>query len=308
MQNLRIGVGGRGNGIDAALEEAKRAEEAGFQSLWFSNIFAHDALTLIALAGRATERIELGTAVVPTHSRHPLYMAQQALSTNAACGGRLALGIGPSHKVVIENMLGLSFEKPARHVREYVQVLKALLEEGRVKHEGQVYRVQGQLHVPGATPCPVLIGGLGKLMRRIAGGLADGTLTWMTGRRTLAEEIGPDVRAAAEEAGRPAPRIVAALPVCVTDDVAAAREAIDKVLAMYPSLPSYKAMLDLEGATRPSDIALVGDESSVADGVRALADAGVTDFNASIIGAGGDAKAAAERTWQLMAELARGEA
>jgi F420-dependent oxidoreductase-like protein len=308
MQNLRIGVGGRGNGIDAALEEAKRAEEAGFQSLWFSNIFAHDALTLIALAGRATERIELGTAVVPTHSRHPLYMAQQALSTNAACGGRLALGIGPSHKVVIENMLGLSFEKPARHVREYVQVLKALLEEGRVKHEGQVYRVQGQLHVPGATPCPVLIGGLGKLMRRIAGGLADGTLTWMTGRRTLAEEIGPDVRAAAEEAGRPAPRIVAALPVCVTDDEAAAREAIDKVLAMYPSLPSYKAMLDLEGATRPSDIALVGDESSVADGVRALADAGVTDFNASIIGAGGDAKAAAERTWQLMAELARGEA
>lgn len=308
MQNLRIGVGGRGNGIDAALEEAKRAEEAGFQSLWFSNIFAHDALTLIALAGRATERIELGTAVVPTHSRHPLYMAQQALSTNAACGGRLALGIGPSHKVVIENMLGLSFEKPARHVREYVQVLKALLEEGRVKHEGQVYRVQGQLHVPGATPCPVLIGGLGKLMRRIAGGLADGTLTWMTGRRTLAEEIGPDVRAAAEEAGRPAPRIVAALPVCVTDDEAAAREAIDKVLATYPSLPSYKAMLDLEGATRPSDIALVGDESSVADGVRALADAGVTDFNASIIGAGGDAKAAAERTWQLMAELARGEA
>jgi F420-dependent oxidoreductase-like protein len=308
MQNLRIGIGGRGNGIDPTLEEAKRAEEAGFQSMWFSNIFSYDALTLIALAGRATERIELGTAVVPTHSRHPLYMAQQALSTNAACGGRLALGIGPSHKVVIENMLGLSFEKPARHVREYVQVLKALLEEGRVKHEGEVYRVQGQLRVPGATPCPVLIGGLGKLMRRIAGGLADGTLTWMTGRRTLAEEIGPDVRAAAEQAGRPAPRIVAALPVCVTDDEAAAREAIDKVLATYPSLPSYKAMLDLEGATRPSDIALVGDESSVADGVRALADAGVTDFNASIIGAGGDAKAAAERTWQLMAELARGEA
>jgi F420-dependent oxidoreductase-like protein len=260
------------------------------------------------LAGRATDSIELGTAVVPTHSRHPLYMAQQALTTNAACGGRLALGIGPSHKVVIENMLGLSFEKPARHVREYVQVLKALLEEGSVKHEGQVYRVQGQLHAPGATPCPVLIGGLGKLMRRIAGGLADGTLTWMTGRRTLAEEIGPDVRAAAEEAGRPAPRIVAALPVCVTDEAEAAREAIDKVLAMYPTLPSYKAMLDLEGATRPSDIALIGDESSVADGVRALADAGVTDFNATIIGAGGDAKAAAERSWQLMAELARGKA
>jgi len=308
MQNLRIGVGGRGTSIDATLEEAKRAEEAGFQSMWFSNIFAHDALTLIALAGRATESIELGTAVVPTHSRHPLYMAQQALTTNAACGGRLALGIGPSHKVVIENMLGLSFEKPARHVREYVQVLKALLEEGSVKHEGQVYRVQGQLHAPGATPCPVLIGGLGKLMRRIAGGLADGTLTWMTGRRTLAEEIGPDVRAAAEEAGRPAPRIVAALPVCVTDEAEAAREAIDKVLAMYPTLPSYKAMLDLEGATRPSDIALIGDESGVADGVRALADAGVTDFNATIIGAGGDAKAAAERSWQLMAELARGEA
>ncbi len=302
---MRIGIGGRGTTLEGAVEEVKNAELAGFASIWFSNIFGHDALSLIAVAGRESERIELGTAVVPTHSRHPFFMAQQAMTTNAACGGRLALGLGPSHKVVIENMLGLSYDKPARHVREYVQVLKALLDEGRVEHQGEVYRVRGQLSAKDAKPFPVLVGALGKLMRKVAGELADGTVTWMTGRRTLAEEIGPDVRSAAEAAGRPEPRIVAALPVCVTTDTDAARESIDKMLAMYPTLPSYRAMMDLEGATRPSDIALIGDEATVRKGVAGLVDAGVTDFNCTVTGAGGDAKASAERTYALIAEVAR---
>jgi F420-dependent oxidoreductase-like protein len=302
---MRIGVGGRGTTLEGAVQEVKDAEKAGFSSVWFSNIFGHDALTLIAVAGRESERIELGTAVVPTHSRHPLFMAQQAMSTNAACGGRLALGLGPSHKVVIEGMLGLSYEKPARHVREYVQVLRALLDEGKVDHQGEVYRVRGQLGARDARPFPVLVGALGKLMRRVAGELADGTITWMTGRRTLAEEIGPDVRAAAQAAGRPEPRVVAALPVCVTSDTDAARETIDKILAMYPNLPSYKAMMDLEGATRPSDIALIGDEAGVRKGVAALADAGVSDLNCTVIGAGSDPRACAAETYALVGELAR---
>ena len=302
---IRIGLGAVGSSLEEVMEAAQRAEAAGFHSTWFSNIFGHDALTLVALVGRETQRIELGTAVVPTYSRHPFYMAQQALSTSAACGGRFALGVGPSHQVVIEGMLGLSYDKPARHVREYVQILKSLVETGSVKHEGKVYQVRGQLQVPGAPTFPVLIGGLGKLMRRIAGAIADGTVTWMAGRRTLAEEIGPGVRAAAREAGRPEPRVVAALPVCVTDDVASAREVVDKVTAVYPTLPSYKAMLDLEGARTGSEIALLGDEETVAAGVDALADAGVTDFNATIIPSGKDPRATAERSFALMAELAR---
>ncbi len=305
MSSMQIGVGGAGSTLDKALAEVRRAEEAGFRSVWFSNIFGHDALTVIALAGRETERIELGTAVVPTHSRHPLYMAQQALTTSAACGGRFALGIGPSHKVVIESMLGLSFEKPARHVREYVEVLKSLVETGTVKHEGEVYRTQGSLRVADAEPFPILVGGLGRLMRGIAGGLADGTITWMTGPRTLGDEISPDVRSAAQDAGRPAPRIVAALPVCLTDDPDGAREGIDKALAMYPTLPSYKAMLDLEGATRPSDIALVGDDATIDAGLARMADAGVTDFMATVMAVGADAEAAGERTFELLADRAK---
>lgn len=302
---MRIGVAGRGTTLQGAVEEVRKAEQAGFASLWFSNIFGHDGLTLIAVAGRESERIELGSAVVPTHSRHPFYMAQQAMTTNSACGGRLALGLGPSHKVVIENMLGLSYAKPARHVREYVTVLKALRDEGRVEHEGEVYRVRGQLGARDASPFPILVGALGKRMRKVAGELADGTITWMTGRRTLAEAIGPDVRAAAAAAGRPEPRVVAALPVSVTSDSDATREAIDKILALYPSLPSYRAMMDLEGATRPSDIALVGDEAAVRKRVADLADAGVTDLSGSVIGDPGDPEASAERTYQLLAELAR---
>jgi 5,10-methylenetetrahydromethanopterin reductase len=307
MRDLKIGIGiadAGGSDLEELLASYERAESEGFAAAWIPNIFGMDALTLAALAGRVTRRIELGTAVVPTFSRHPLYMAQQALTTQAATGGRLLLGLGPSHKVVIEDMLGLSFARPARHVREYVTVVKELVEHGKTRFQGETLRVNGSLDVKVERPCPVLIGALGPRMRRIAGRLADGTITWMTGRRTLAESIVPDLRRAAEAAGRPAPRVVAGFPVVLTDDPEGARRSASQAFAIYGQLPSYRAMLDAEGVAGPGDLAIVGDERAIEDALRDLASAGVTDLNAAIF-PHGDGRASAQRTRELLASLAR---
>lgn len=313
MHGIRIGIGlgelapgGPRPTLDDTIEQFTRAETAGFQTAWVANIFGLDAMTLISLVGRATRTIELGTAVVPTFSRHPLYMAQQALTTQLACGGRFALGLGPSHKVVIENMLGLSYEKIARHMEEYVTVVRGLMESGKVAFAGQQYRVHGNLNVAGASAPPVLIGGLGPRLRRLAGAVADGTITWMTGPRTLADVLVPEVTAASRAAGRTRPpRVVCGLPVVVTNDPDGARAAASKAFAIYGQLPSYRAMLDLEKAAGPGDVAIAGDERAVERALENLVAAGVTDFNAAIFPYGTDRDAAAQRTWDVLAELAR---
>ena len=307
MKGIKIGLGiadGGGQKLEKLIEQFVAAEADGFAAAWVPNIFGHDALTLCALAGNATSRLEIGTAVVPTFSRHPLYMAQQALSTNAASGGRFLLGLGPSHKVVIENMLGLSFEKPGRDVREYVRVVKELIENGKTSFEGETYRINGGLQVA-SSPCPVLIGALGPMMRKIAGTWADGTITWMTGPRVLGESLVPELCAAAEAAGRPAPRIVAGVPIVLTDDPDGAREAASKMFAMYGTLPSYRAMLDAEGVSGPGELALAGDERALEAGIARMASAGVTDFNAAFFPYGDDPKAALGRTRDFVASLAR---
>jgi 5,10-methylenetetrahydromethanopterin reductase len=309
MKDLRIGVSaGYGAGMDSAIDQTiddiVQAEKAGFATAWLPNIFSFDALSMLALAGRETERIELGTAVVPTHSRHPLYMAQQALTTQASCDGRLALGLGPSHQIVIENMLGLSFDKPGLHVREYVTIVKELVDTGKTSFKGKTYQVEGALQVPGAKPFPIFIGGLGPMMRRLAGSLADGTVTWMTGPKTIAEILGPDIRSAADEAGKPAPRICCALPIAITEDPAGAREAASNIFGMYGMLPSYRAMLDHEGAAGPGDVVIAGSEAEVEAALAGLASAGVTDFNAAIMPCGDDPAASTRRTFEFLAGLA----
>ena len=282
---MKIGLGAGGRTIADAVEATKQAEADGFASVWFSNIFGLDAMTVCAVAGAATSTIELGTFVVPTFPRHPHAMAQQASSTNDAAGGRFTLGIGLSHQIVIEMMFGLSYDKPARHMEEYLSVLMPLLHEGKVQHAGETYKVAGNLERNGAPhPPSVVVAALGPKMLELTGRLADGTATWTTGVKTLGDHIVPTITAAAEKAGRPAPRIIAGLPVCVTEDPDAARELAAKVFAVYGTLPAYRAMLDREGAANPGDIALVGDEEAVAAQVRALADAGVTDFGGSLYG------------------------
>ena len=275
-------------------EQITAAAADGFASGWLANIFGVDALTALAVSGRDVPGFELGTAVVPTYPRHPGALAQQALTVQAALEGRLALGIGLSHQIVIEGMYGYSFDKPARHMREYLEVLVPLLRDGASSFTGET--LQGNLGLSGPRdhPTPVLLAALAPQMLRLAGGVADGTILWMTGPATVESHIVPRITEAAEAAGRPAPRVVCILPVCVTSDVDGARERAAKVFSIYGQLPSYRAMLDKEGAATPGDVAIVGDEAAVRGQIRHLAEIGVTDFVAASYGAGDEATATRE--------------
>ena len=285
---MRIGIfGGTVNDgtIDQMVAEARQTEADGFASYWAPQIFGHDALTTLAIIGREVPRIELGTSVVPTYPRHPMMMAQQALTVNAASSGRLCLGIGLSHQMVVEGMWGMSFDKPVRHMREYLEVMMPLLEGKPVSHKGEAFNVNGGVSVPGGTRPNVVIAALGEQMLKVTAALADGTLTWCTGPQTLANHTIPTLKTAAEKAGRDSTRVIAALPVCVTNDREAALKRAAQVFVVYGQLPSYRAMLDKEGAAGPADIAIIGSASEVADRIMALGEIGVTDFAAVEFGA-----------------------
>jgi len=279
---MRIGVSLRDpsgpSPMTALREELQRAAEQGFTSAWMSNIFGVDALTALAVAGNQVPGIEVGTAVVPTYPRHPAVLAQQARTVAAAVDGRLVLGIGLSHKVVIEDMFGYDFSRPVLHMREYLAVLLPLLDRQSVSFTGTTVRANVGLTTPSPGRVPVVVAALGTQMLHLAGAQADGTVLWMTGPATVRDHVVPVITAAAESAGRPGPRVVCILPVCVTDDPEAARERAARIFAIYGELPSYRAMLDREGATGPADVAIVGDEDAVSAQISALAEAGVTDF------------------------------
>ena len=240
---------------------------------------------------------------MPVHPRHPMMLAQQALTVQAATDDRLLLGIGLSHQVVVEGMWGLSYEKPASYMREYLASLMPLLhgEAPRSTGERVTTNAFAPLDIRGTTAPPVLVAALGPAMLELAGTLADGTITWMTGTGTVGSHISPRIRQAAVAAGRPEPRVVVSLPVAVTADADAARARIDEEFSIYPNLPSYKAMLEKEGARGAGEIAFVGDEERVAGSIRALADAGATDFVAAVVG---DEEQRA-RGFALLGELAR---
>ncbi len=288
---IMTGAGGPGDTIDALVARGKEVERRGFPTLWMANIFSLDAILTLAIVGRETKRIELGTAVVPTYPRHPYAMAQQALTANQAAGGRLALGIGLSHRIVIENMFGLSYDKPARHMREYLQVLRPLLRGEEVKFSGETYRVNAPLGI-GAPPPTVLVAAMGDAMLKLTGELADGTVLWMTGAKTVESHAAPKLNAAAAAAGRPKPRVAAGIPIALTNDPDGARAWAAKNLVVYGQMPSYRAMLDKEGLAGPADLALVGDEKALDAGLARMRSAGVTDFIASILpsDAGADAR------------------
>jgi F420-dependent oxidoreductase-like protein len=293
---MQIGIfgGTARRSLDDVVRAAQKTEQDGFAHFTLPQIFGLDAMGMLAVIGHQVPRIELLTGVVPTYSRHPLTMAQQALTVQAASNGRFSLGIGLSHQIVVESMFGLSFEKPARHMREYLSVLVPLLREGKADFDGETIRTHAATDVPELPPVPVLVAALGPKMLELTGTVADGTVTWMTGPATLAEFTVPTISAAAERAGRPAPRIATSLPVCLTANADAARERAAKEFQTYGFLPSYRAMLDREGAAGPADVAIIGDEATVRAGLGRLADAGVTDFVASIYGERDDRNATRE--------------
>ena len=296
-----LGATGGDTTLDDVIGMVKQAESAGIESAWMANIFSFDAIATLGLAGRETQRIELGTAVTPTYPRHPTALAQQALTTAAASGGRFTLGIGLSHKIVIEDMLGFSYDKPARHMREYLSVLMPLVRGETCYFAGEQYRVAGlQLQVPGSENMPVVVAALGPAMLKVAGELADGTNTWMVGPKTMEQHIIPSLRSAADAAGRPEPRVVGGFPVILTNKPDAAREQIAKDLVMYGQLPSYRAMLDREGVSGPADIAIAGDENLLRGEIGRLQSIGVTHFNAAVTPV---EEGAYERTVEFLASL-----
>jgi 5,10-methylenetetrahydromethanopterin reductase len=264
--------------LDALVREVQSLEARGFDAAWLVHVFALDAIGTMAILGRETQRIALGTAVVPTFPRHPFTMAQQALTAQMATRGRFTLGIGLSHRMMMENMLGFSWDKPANHMREYLAVLAPLLEGRPVAFHGDCYQVDAALQFPGVPRVPLLVAALGPVMLRLAGQFADGTVTWMTGPHTLETHIVPRIRQAAQEVGRPAPRVVAGLPIAITNTPDQAREVASRVFAIYGTLPSYQAMLAREGVSGPADIPLVGDAATVEAELRRLAEIGVTDL------------------------------
>jgi F420-dependent oxidoreductase-like protein len=281
----------------------ERYREAGLDHAFASQIFGPDALTLLAAAGSQVPGIGLGTGVVPIYPRHPMMLAQQALTVQMATDNRLLLGIGLSHQVVVENMWGMSFERPAAYMREYLTALMPLLHGHEVHSDGERVTTHAfaPLDIANVEAPPVLVAALADTMLKLAGRVADGTVTWMTGTATVGGHIVPTITAAAEAAGRPAPRVVVSLPIAVTNDREKAKERINEVFSIYPNLPSYKAMLDKEGAEAAADIGFVGDEEAVAASISRLADAGATDFVAAIVG---DAEERG-RGLTLLSELAR---
>lgn len=298
---LMIGADDTTRGIDDLVALGQRAESLGFASVWMANIFSFDAITALTLIGRATKKIELGTAVVPTYPRHPTALAQQALTAASATGNRFHLGIGLSHQIVIENMLGFSYAKPARHMREYLSVLCPLLAGETVNFDGEEFRVHNvTLGVPGAKKVPVIVAALGPAMLKLTGELADGTTTWMVGPKTMTQHIVPSLTKAAKDAGRGAPRVVGGFPIVLTNKPDAARETIAKQLTIYGQLPSYRAMLDREGVKGPADIAIAGDENALRSEIKRLESTGITDFTAAI--AATDPQAF-ERTLEFLASL-----
>jgi F420-dependent oxidoreductase-like protein len=292
---MRIGINGSslvatGASLERLVDHAVTAERDGFASYWLGQLAIPDVLTVYAVTGRATSRIELGTAVVPTWMRHPLMLAAQALTTQEACGNRLTLGIGLAHREIVEQAIGVPFRTPAKHMAEYLAVLGPALTDRKVDVHGDIWSGADDLSAGArsATAPALLVAAMGPRMLTLAGGRADGTILWLSGPRTIARTISPGLRAAAAEAARPAPRIVAGLPICVTDRPERVRAAIDGILRRYGQLPSYRAVLDAEGADGPGDVAIVGNAEQVRTALAALAEAGATDFAATEFGTSGD--------------------
>lgn len=285
--------------VDSVVQHVRDLAERGFASVWLPQSVGHDPLTLIAVAGAAVDSIELGTSVVPTYLRHPAALAAQALTTNDAVGGRLQLGIGVSHKPAMEGRFGIPWERPARHMDEYLSVLLPLLTDGRVDFVGDLLTGRVALSIPEPVPCPVYLAALQPRMLAMAGERADGTITWCTGPITLSEQIVPAITAAATRAGRSAPRVVVALPVCVIDDEVEGRRHADVQLDGYGRLPVYRAVLDREGVENPGDIAVVGNEARVTEQLELLSSLGATDFVAIPCGAERDRR----RTLDHLASL-----
>jgi F420-dependent oxidoreductase-like protein len=314
---VRVGVmvgperGDTARKVERMVDDVRWAEAAGLDTVWVPQVPTDfDALVAVALMGAATQRIELGTAVVPLQAQHPVALARQALSAHAVTGGRLALGVGPSHHWIVRDMLGLPYDRPAAYTRDYLDVLEpALSGPGPVEVENDTFRVYNPLGIGPVTRLPLFVAALGPVMLAIAGERADGTILWMADERAVADHVVPRITKAAENAGRPAPRIVAGIPVCLCrpSEVDAARERANRILGEAEISPNYQRLLDQGDATDIGDLCAAGDETMIATRLRQYADAGVTDLSVRLLPIGDNRDelvASKRRTREMLTGLA----
>ena len=309
---MRIGVGvGPLWGVEGThirvvdvVDQVRQAHARGFSSVWMPNV-SLDAVTVLAHAGSQVSDIELATGVVPIHPRHPAMLAAQARTAAEMTNGRLTLGIGLSHKMLVEGMWGLSYEKPARYMREYLTILGALLRDAPVSFSGEVFNVNAPAGFGGSTAqhdVPVIVAALAPQMLSAAGAFADGTVTWMTSPKVLNSRIVPTIGEAAAQAGRPAPRVVSPSPICVSSDIDRASDDATRIYGMYGAVPSYRSMLDENAAgTQAVDVCVIGDEDTVLGRIEEFEAAGATDFVGVVFGTPEER----ERTYDLLGARAR---
>lgn len=302
---LSILIGAEAVGIPRSpadvVREAVAAEAAGFTSAWCTHFSRGiDSLTTLSAAAASTSAIELGVGVIPSYPRHPAALAQAAATVQSLAAGRLVLGVGVSHRPVIEGMHGLDYSDQLGHLREYLTVLGELLDGGSSSFQGDYYRVDAAITVPETLPVPVVVGALGPKMSSLAGELCSGVTTWLAGPRSLTEVVVPAVTAGAARSGRSAPRVVAAVPVAVDDDVSRARDVAVETFSRYRQLPNYQRLFEREGIEGPEDVALLGSAEQVRSGLERLIASGATDVWAVPF----DTGIGIEGTYRLLAELA----
>ncbi len=302
MTKISVFGGADSPTVEELVSRTRTAAASGFDGIWFGQGFAVDTLTALAVAAREVPVIGVGTAVVPIQGRHPLPLAQQALTVADAAGpGRMTLGVGVTHRVVSEGSYGVPYWSVLGLCADQLEALGPLLDdEHQVNFGGDRLVARGALSVGGSSPGLVLAA-LGPKMLELAGHLTDGTVTWMTGAETIRRHVVPTIAAAAASARRPPPRVVVGLPVCVTDDAEGARERVGSAMAAPASLPSYKRMLAAEGVSQPVDIALVGSEDQVTDQISTLGRAGATELLANVQGD----REEQDRTRMFLGQLAR---
>jgi 5,10-methylenetetrahydromethanopterin reductase len=301
---MRIGVvigrpGGYGDTLSQLVAEYEQARAADVSSVWMTQHLGFDALTLISSWGVDGD-VEVGTAVIPVQTRHPVVLAEQALTAQALCGGRLALGLGLAHADTLEGLYGLPRRRSVSYLSDYLSTLDALMTGTRAT-PNESFGFSTRLGAEFPTPPSVLIAALGPRMLQLAGERTAGTITWMTGAATIESYVSPTIRAAAEAAGRPDPRVVVCLPVCVTDDVASARERLGAVIGGYRGIPSYEAMLEREGVADAVDVAIIGSADEVGAALIGLRARGATDLAAIPLGNPEEVGA----TWDLISAIAK---
>ncbi|MGD9513737.1 TIGR03564 family F420-dependent LLM class oxidoreductase [Mycolicibacterium sp.] len=295
-----------GNPIDATIAYLSQMRDEVFARVWISQLpYEPDLLTILAVALREVDTIEVASGVVPIQNQHPMQMAQRALTVSLASGGRFILGLGMTHAAVTEGMWGIPWDRPVRRLNEYLDGLLPLLAGEPANATGETVTTRGALVIPGAPRPDVYIAALGPQLLRVAGRRTAGTCTWMTGPATLRDHVSPALRQAAADAGRPqgSVRVVASLPVAVTDDVEAARKQAAEQFAVYGTLPSYRAMLDREGYAGPEDAAIIGDEATVRDRLAELAEAGVDEYVGAVFDSSAEGR---DRTRALLRDMRSG--